>query len=310
MILIANINLAIDSAIDVERLHVGEVHRSGRAVRSAGGKGVNVARALRVFGREAHVLGCLGGETGREIARRLRDEGIAHSHTRVQGESRTCLILNDPTRNEQTVLNEPGPALSPGESARFVARYRSLLCNARAVVITGSLPPGAASDTYVTLVEIARRQGKIAFLDAAGEPLRAGLGAAPDWVKVNRLEAEGVLALPAHANSAEAAAAGLRALGAGNAMITLGAEGAVVATESGIFRIVAPSVNARIAVGAGDAAMAGLVAAVLGGHPPEECGRLAVATGSAGTLHGAGRCERSDIESILPAVTASRVGAA
>jgi 1-phosphofructokinase family hexose kinase len=301
-LLIVNLNLAVDHIAEVEDLIPGGVHRSARSARSAGGKGVNVARALRAFALPCVVAGFLGGRAGAEIARGLRDEGIEVSFTRIRGESRTCLILDDPERRLQTVLNEPGPEVSPAEMARFHARFRGLLCDAGAVVVTGSLPPGLPADTYAGLVETARRAGKETFLDASGAPLGPALGAKPDWVKINRAEAESVAGRRA---SGPRLAERLRALGAGRAVVTLGARGAILASEEGTVSIEPPGIAARNAVGAGDAAMAGLAAGALGGLSPEEAVRLAVATGTAASLNGLGRCERRDVEAILERVRVS-----
>jgi 1-phosphofructokinase family hexose kinase len=299
VVLVVNLNLAVDHVVAVRGMRIGGVHRSARAVRSAGGKGVNVARALRAFDIPSIVAGFLGGRTGHEIARGLSAEGMATTITRIQGESRTCLILDDPERRDQTVLNEPGPEILQSEMARFHARFRSTLCKVSAVVITGSMPPGLPADTYATLVEAARRADKKTFLDASGIPLGPAVAAKPDWVKINRGEVEELLARRVDNVTAVRAAHRMRALGAARSIITLGARGAVLATDDGAFRIEPPEVASRNAVGAGDAAMAGLVAGVLRGLSPEEAGRLAVATGTAASLRGHGHVARHEIEEIL-----------
>jgi 1-phosphofructokinase family hexose kinase len=307
-LLIVNLNLAVDHVVEVASLRAGYVHRSARSVRSAGGKGVNVARALGTLGVPCVVAGLLGGRAGDEIARGLRAEGIALSFTRVQDESRTCLILDDPATRQQTVLNEPGPEVTHAETARFLARFRGLLCGASAVVLMGSLPQGAADDTYATLIDAARRAGKRTFVDTSGTPLGLALAARPDWAKVNRDEVAALLGRRVDDADAARAAGRLRELGAARSIVTLGARGAVLACEEGAFRVEPPEIAARNAVGAGDAAMAGLVAGVLGGLSSEESGRLAVATGTAASLHGFGRCARRDVDEILGRVRLSTTG--
>jgi tagatose 6-phosphate kinase len=245
---------------------------------------------------------------GRFIARGLREEGITHACTRIEGESRTCLILDDVQHNTQTVLNEPGPEVSATEFARFADRYRRLLRRVDAVVISGSLPPGLAADAYAEMASDARSAGRRVLLDTSGEPLREALAARPYLVKLNQTEAADLLGCaPADAPDGLDS---LRALGAGNAMITLGSGGAVLLFEGETCRFVPPPIAARNAVGSGDAVMAGLAAGLRRELAPVELGRLAVAAGAANALHGMGRCELCEIEALQGRVVAERPGAA
>src|SRR5215471_5046839 len=102
MILIVNLNLTIDHIICVERLAPGRVHRARSAEQQAGGKGVNVARALKVLGDECLVTGLLGGNRGQWIEQGLRRECIRYAATPVAGESRTCLIVLEQGIRETT----------------------------------------------------------------------------------------------------------------------------------------------------------------------------------------------------------------
>jgi 1-phosphofructokinase family hexose kinase len=185
MLLIVNLNLAIDHIVEVEELRAGEVQRSLRERRQAGGKGVNVARVLKTLGEPSLLLGFAGGEAGEFIEANLRAEGIASLNTRAREESRTCLVVNDRSRREQTVINAPGASISDEEFRNFEANYERSLTLADFVIIDGSLPPNLHADTYARLIEKAHARGKRVLLDCAGAPLRPALAARPFLVKLN-----------------------------------------------------------------------------------------------------------------------------
>lgn len=303
MILIVNLNLAVDHIIELDDLRAGQVQRSRRERRQAGGKGVNVARVLKTLGEESLLSGFLGGRAGDFITAGLQAEKIAARSTRVADESRTCLILNDRARREQTVVNAPGPAISDEEFHRFEVGYLYSLSDVALVVITGSLPPNLPENTYARLTTTAREQGKRVLLDCAGAPLKAALAARPFLVKINHTEAAELLAAPV-TNFSDAAAAThkLRAAGVESAMITLGAEGALLDFEGARYRFVAPRVRSVNSVGSGDAALAGLATGLQRGWTAQESGSVAVAAGAANALHGVGGCSAEEIEELLPRV--------
>jgi 1-phosphofructokinase family hexose kinase len=307
MILIVNLNLAVDHFVEVDELRAGEVQRSLSERRQAGGKGVNVARVLKTLGEpEPLLLGFVGGSTGELIEAALRAEKIASlSLTRVREESRTCLVINDRSCREQTVINAPGARVSEAEFRNFETGYRRSLTLADFVIITGSLPPNLPGDTYAHLIEAAHAAGgKRVLLDCAGAPLRLALEARPFLLKINGAEASELLDAPAITNFEGAAQATrkLRESGAASAMITLGAEGALFDFGDARYRFAAPRVEAVNSVGSGDAALAGLAAGLCRGWTPQESGALAVAAGAANALHGAGACSKEEILELQPRV--------
>ncbi|HEY0081198.1 MAG TPA: 1-phosphofructokinase family hexose kinase [Pyrinomonadaceae bacterium] len=303
MILIVNLNLAVDHIVEVDELRAGAVQRSRGARQQAGGKGVNVARVLKTLGEPALLLGFCGGQAGDLIAAGLRAEQIASDATRIREESRTCLIINDRGRREQTVINGPGAIVRDAERRDFEATYTRQLPRAALVVIDGSLPPNLSAETYARLTSEANAAGRRVLLDCAGVPLGRALAARPFLVKINAVEAAELSGL--HVTdfpSATHAARSLRDKGAENVMITLGEQGALLDFAGALYRFVAPQVRAVNSVGSGDAALAGLAAALRRNLTAAEAGALAVAAGAANALHGAGGCSREEIEELRPRV--------
>ncbi|HEX8128316.1 MAG TPA: 1-phosphofructokinase family hexose kinase [Pyrinomonadaceae bacterium] len=303
MILIVNLNLAVDHIVEVDELRAGEVQRSRDARQQAGGKGVNVARVLKTLGAPSLLLGFCGGRAGDLIAAGLRAEKLDSLCTPTRAESRTCLIINDHGRRAQTVINAPGAAIDAAEWRDFAATYTRELPRAEFVVITGSLPPALPEDTYARLTGEATRASKRVLLDCAGAPLTRALAARPFLVKINGAEAsEFTDASVADFSGAARATRALCERGALNAMITLGERGALLDFAGVRYRFVAPHVRAVNSVGSGDAALAGLVAAFSRGETPEAAGALAVAAGAANALHGAGGCSAEEISELRPRV--------
>lgn len=304
MILIVNLNLAVDHIVEVDELRAGAVQRSRDARQQAGGKGVNVARVLKTLGEPSLLLlGFSGGRAGDLITADLRAENIASLCTRVREESRTCLIINDRGRREQTVINAPGASVSDAEWRDFEATYARELARAQLVVIDGSLPPNLPADTYARLTTAAHNAGRRVLLDCAGAPLSHALGAHPFLVKINATEAVELSDTPVADFSGAAHAARLvRKAGAENVMITLGEQGALFDFAGVTYKFFAPQVHAVNSVGSGDAALAGIAAALRRGLTAQETGALAVAAGAANALHGAGGCSAEEIEELRPRV--------
>src|SRR4029450_6293859 len=179
VILTVTLNAAVDRTVAVPNFRLGQRHRAGDAPPMAGGKGVHVARALKLLGRPVIAAGLAGGATGTRILERLAEESILNAFTRIEGESRTNLAVVDPTSGEQTEINERGPEISEAEVDRFLENLLYLAQGASICVLAGSIPPGAPADVYGRLVSELRSLGVLTVLDTDGEPMRAGLGGGP-----------------------------------------------------------------------------------------------------------------------------------
>lgn len=298
--LVVGPNLSIDQTVAVPRFEVGTIHRVPSILRLAGGKGTNVARALRTLGEKPLLCGFAGGAAGKQLAAYLRAEGIARRLVPISGETRVCFSIADDATGAQTEFYEAGAPVSEAEIAALVAHVEACLQGRRWLIVTGSLPVGAPADLYARLIALARRQGVRTLLDARGAALAAGVAERPDVVKVNRVElAEYLGRAPSALGAvAEAAAEVADRLG-GIAIVTLGSDGAVAASPEGRWQVMPPAVRARSPVGGGDSAAAGVVTGLARGLALPAAVRLAVAAGTASALHlGAARFTRAEVEEI------------
>jgi 1-phosphofructokinase family hexose kinase len=316
MIVTVTLNAAIDRTLAVPNLRLGRRHRAVETTSMAGGKGVNVARALKALGRPVLATGLAGGPTGTLIAEQLSGEAILNDFVRIACESRTSTAIIDPASGEQTEVNERGPSVTDDELELFVEKLLYAVRGASLCVFAGSLPHGAEPTLYARLVAEVRRLGVDTVLDAEGEPLRLGTRAEPSAVTPNEVEAEELVGNEfADDDDRVAAVRQIAELGAREAVMTL-ASGciALVGEEPArrVYRVRLDQLEEPVStVGSGDAFLAGFAAARYAGEDAEECLRFAVACGAESTRRfGAGVLDPRGVERLLPEVEVERVAEA
>jgi 1-phosphofructokinase family hexose kinase len=307
MIITVTLNAAIDKTLAVPNFRLGRRHRAVEQTAMAGGKGVNVARALRALGQPVIATGIAGGPTGTRIVEHLTEEGILNDFVRIREESRTSTAVVDPTSGEQTEINEYGPEVSELELELFVDKLLYLAKGAAVCVFAGSLPRGVDASLYGRLIEEMKRLDVLTVLDSEGEPLRAATRRGPDIVSPNELEAEGLVGHEFSDDEDRRTAVGeMIEMGAREAIMTL-PEGCLAMLGEGaercLYRATLEPLEPVSTVGSGDAFLAGFVAARYGSCSAEECLRFAVACGAESTQHfGAGVLDQREVERLAPEV--------
>ena len=304
MILTVTLNAAVDRTVAVPNFRLGRRHRAVESRTVAGGKGINVARALSRLGRPVIAAGFVGGPTGTRVLEQLHEESVLTDFTRIAAETRINLAVIDPTSGDQTEINERGPAVSAEETKRLFERIGYLAGGARICVLAGSLPPGAGDDLYARLIDDLSRRGVAVVLDAEGEAMMAGVRAGASMVTPNEREAEELV-------GQEFADRGDLAQGL-NELVRLGATEAAITRPEGCVAAVGEGAERRLlevhtepleavsTVGSGDAFLAGYVAARYEGRSPEDCLAYGVACGAESTQHfGAGTVDRNQVERLL-----------
>jgi 1-phosphofructokinase family hexose kinase len=307
VIITVTLNAAIDRTVAVPNFRQGNRHRSVESRTLAGGKGINVARALALLGKPVIATGLAGGPTGQRLIEELTRESILHDLTRIAEESRINLAVIDPTSGEQTEINERGPEVSAQEVDAFLDRLDYLARGATICVLAGSLPPGIEPDIYARIVRELRERDITVVLDSDGEPMRAGVRAGPSVITPNELEAEELVGHEFEGPGDLASGlAQLLELGAGEAIVTRG-EGCVAAigepSGRSYYEVKTEPLEAVAAVGSGDAFVAGYVAARYEGASSADCLAFGVACGAESTQHfGAGTVDPEQVERILAEV--------
>src|SRR5262249_36694787 len=182
-------NPALDRTLEVPDLRPGSMMRASSARVAAGGKGVNVARALSVLGTRALCMGPLGGASGRILADLAAAEGLEADWTWCDVETRTCVILVDATARQATVINEAGPSLRSADWGRVRSDVVARAAGAPAVCLSGSLPRGVSPDALLDLCRSLVGTGHAPWVDSSGPALVALLSVPGLRVKINREEA-------------------------------------------------------------------------------------------------------------------------
>ena len=312
MIVTVTLNAAVDRTLLVPNFQLGRRHRASSGFLSAGGKGINVARALKRLGVPVVCTGLAGGRNGTMLVEELTQEGILNDFVRIRGESRTSTAVLDPTSNAYTEINEWGPEVAEDELEMLREKLAYLGQGAEFVVFAGSLPRGVESDFYAETIRDAGRHHHLAVIDAEGEALRLGVGAEPYLVTPNVREAEEMVGHEFVDDEDLASALDeIAELGARNVLIT-GNDGchALLREDRTELRLRAraPHLEPISTIGAGDSFLAGFLAARAGGRPFEDAVRSAVACGAASVLEpGPGRFDPREASRLTPLVTVDRL---
>lgn len=314
MILTVTLNAAIDKSLSVPSFRLGRRHRTVEQRSTAGGKGVNVARLLAALDQPVIATGFVGGATGTRIVEQLTTESVLNGFVHIAEESRTNISVLDPTTGEQTEINERGPEVNEAEVELFIEKLAYLASGAAICVLAGSLPRGVDPSFYATLIAELKRANVVTIVDSEGEAMKLAVRAEPTVISPNMAEAEELVGHEFNDREEQVGAlAELRGLGSEEAIITL-PDGCVAsilvdgkATEHRVW--IEPR-EAVASVGAGDAFLAGYVAARYGGSSPEECLRYAVACGAESTQRlGAGLIDPKGVDELLPEVEVERIKA-
>ena len=291
MIITLTANPSMDRTVELPLdLVRGEVQRALSAHQEAGGKGVNVSRALTKSGVPS--LAVLPGDAGDPVLAGLAAASVPYRNLPIGAPLRTNTALTEPD-GTTTKINEPGPALSSEQAAALLDLVIEAGAGASWLVLAGSLPPGVPAGFYAEVTAAVRaRYGTEAprvAVDSSGSALAHAVrpGVAPDLLKPNAEELAELTGIGAGADLETDLELTLKACavlvsgGVGAVLATLGSRGALLVTASGAWHARHAPVAARSTVGAGDSALAGYLLAATAGEGPEGCLRQAVAHGSA-----------------------------
>ncbi len=307
MIFTVTPNPAIDQELTVETLEWNEVLPVSASRRDCGGKGFNVSRALAGMGKPSSALAFVGSNASEWMGASLRADGITPLFIPISGETRVNTSIIAVAGGRYVKANQPGPLVSQNESARLLDTIREIAVPGSWWALCGSLPRGLDFDFYRRIIGILNERGANTLLDSSGEALREGALARPTLIKPNAAETRQLTG--EKVQSIQDAAQACRRLwdcGIPQAVITLGARGAVYATGRQIWSAAPPAIREANPIGAGDALAAGLLFAISRQFDPADTLAWAVACGaSAAALPGTAMPDIAQIREILPRVKVS-----
>ncbi len=304
MIHTVTLNPTLDITYVLAELRTEANNVALEVIKTPGGKGINVSRALHNMGVSSLALGLIGGFTGVEVEHLLKQEGLELRMVSIANETRTNIYILNQQDSTELSITTLGPAITPPEHEELIGAIGEICRSPGYLVLSGSVPPRVEPQVYEELIASAKAEGMVTVLDSAGKPLAAGLRAGPDIIKPNRGELESLVGKEL-ATVSETAAAG-RVLvegGVGMVVISLGHDGAVLVTEEAALHATGPVVTGHQTTGAGDSMVAGLLVAHSQGLSPVEMLRLAVGYGTAAVINPGPNLTQPDIlEKVLPEI--------
>lgn len=294
MIVTVTLNAAVDRTLTVPNFQLGHRHRASASLTSAGGKGINVARALKRLDSPVIATGLAGGTTGDRIIDELAGEAILNDFVRIGDESRTSIAVVDPTAGSLTEIYEWGPAVRRDELDTLLDKLHYLSRVATFVVFSGSLPRDVEDDFYAEAVRDLSRRGVQCVVDSEGEPLRHAVDAEPFLVSPNQREAESLVGQEfSEDDDFLMALDAIADLGARNVLITHETSCFGLFREDRALRRFRASIDRLepvASVGAGDVLLAGFLAARFNAQPFDQALRQGVGCAAASVVElGPGR---------------------
>jgi tagatose 6-phosphate kinase len=286
MILTVTMNPSVDISYPLHEFKLDMVNRVDSVRKTAGGKGLNVARVVAQIEEKVLATGVLGGTIGEYIVQELNRSQIPNDFLKIDKESRNCIaILHE---GMQTEILESGPALTNEEGTDFLEKFEDLLTKVSLVTISGSLPKGLRVDFYQKMLTISQKKGIPVVLDSSGEPLKAALlhKEKPFAIKPNLTELSQLLGkeVDSRISSLKQALDHEWFKGIEWIVVSMGRDGAFVRHGTDDYRVTLPTIDVVNPVGSGDAVVAGLAVALKRNRPVETVLKTAMTTGMLNTM--------------------------
>lgn len=305
MILTVTPNPCVDKTLFTGPITLGAKIRAPRWTCIAGGKGCNVSRAVKAMGGGTSAMVMTGGPTGRHVIDMLeQQDGVTTIPVWVKGLTRTITTVLEEAQHRQTAFFEPGPLTTDAERTQFLELFRQNVAKATLATFNGSAPDPALDTLYRDLLDIAHEAGVPVILDAYGQIFANALERRPFMVKPNVEELEQLFGTVLDTREKQWWAVDqLLEYGINLVVLSLGKDGALVATKKECFHALPPEIEEINPVGSGDALVAGFALGTVQHLKLEDTARLGVAMGTANAMSwDIGSFPREQVEALQPQV--------
>ena len=281
MIYTVTLNPAIDYVIQVADFNEGQLNVTDTEHKFPGGKGINVSRVLKQLEVPSTNVGFIGGFTGNFIREKLQEEGLMTDFIEVQGDTRINIKLRSQVETE---INGRGPIIEAEDLAKLKETLYSLTSD-DLVVFSGSIPKGLSTGIYLELVKEMNQRHIPFVVDISSQELLDILPFKPVLVKPNHHELAAIFETTFETID-DMLPYGEKLLngGAQNVLISMGKDGAMLFSETGIFRVEGLTGELKNSVGAGDSMVAGFTGEYVSSADPVEALKWGVACGTATTF--------------------------
>lgn len=301
---------ALDITASVERVVPLSKMRCGEVRHDPGGGGINVARVLRRFGVTAKAVFPAGGGNGELLKRLLKQEDIFAVSVPIAADTRQDFTVFERQGGAQYRFVFPGSPLTASEVGALTATLDEIRPAPELLIVSGSFPENTDVAIFAATARVIAATKAKLVVDTTGASLASALKHPVYLIKPNLHELEDLT--QSSLNTEDLRLGAVRTLLREKKIeliaLTLGADGAVLASRDGVWRGSAPKVQPQSTVGAGDSFMGGLVWQLSRGASCADTLRFAIAAGSAALLApGTELCRIADIEALLPEVRVSQV---
>jgi 1-phosphofructokinase family hexose kinase len=279
------LNPVLDKTLWVKDFTAGGTFQVDRSEDVAGGKGVNVSRALKTMGFDSIASGLMAMGLSAPYIQLMDRDMIAHDFLMTEGNLRMNITVVSGGQRRETHLRERGPLLREELLPELEKKLKAMNSIDTLFVFAGSLPRGLPHASYHRLIKLLKSWGSHAVLDSSGPSLVEGLKAQPFFIKPNSQEVQEALGIfPETSEELIRAVELFHRMGIENVMITLGKNGAVLSQGRKVVHARVSVERPVNSVGSGDAALAGSIAGMLSELGTEDTARFACAMGAANTL--------------------------
>jgi 6-phosphofructokinase 2 len=298
------LNPAIDGAAEAEQIRPIRKIRTWAERYDPGGGGINAARVIEELGGSALAIYLSGGATGPILDELVQASGIERRRIPIAGHTRISHTVHETSTGLEFRFVPEGPSVTREEWQACLSVLEGV--DGDYLLASGSLPRGVPADFYVQVAAVAARRGIRFVLDTSGDALRQAAGKELYLIKPSLGELEDLIGrkLPTPQDQ-DAAVRDLIASGAAEIIaLTLGRDGALLATRDTLRRIEGVKVTPKSAVGAGDSFLGAMTLGLAQGRPVEEAFTLGMAAGTAAVLTaGTELCRRADVERLYEQIT-------
>lgn len=309
MILTVTLNTSIDKLYLMTGIQPETVMRVKEVHNTAGGKGLNVSRIAGKLGEQVAATGFVGGFNGKYLESLVDTPLVRCAFTHVEAETRSCINCWDLSDGKSTEYLEPGAPVTAEDVERFLADFDRELAGADVVTISGSIPAGAPEEIYCDLIRRCRQAGIPVLVDTSGSRLISAVKELPSLIKPNEDEIA-QLTGRSFSGREEAARAlmDLHQAGIPWVVLSLGADGALLACDKGVFHGRPPRITPRNTVGCGDSMVAGFAVGFARHLSMAETFRMALAVSAASALSlFTGDFDLADYDRLYPEVSVDKV---
>lgn len=298
-IITLTVNPAVDKSTTVEGISPSNKLRCSTPVYDAGGGGINVSRAIKRLHGDSLCIHLSGGSTGNRLVNLLNKESLNQLLIPIESSTRENFSVTDTSTNQQFRFGMPGESILEKEWKSVLKKLKELLQEGDFLVASGSLPEGIPNNFYANVAAICKEKQAKLILDTSGEPLLKAAKSDVYLLKPNLGELSAICGVDSISilQLEDLAKDFLKKKTCEVLVVSLGAQGAMLITETLTKHIIAPTVHSKSTIGAGDSMVAGMVFSLAQGKSLEEVVGFGVACGSATTMNsGTQLFKKEDVE--------------